>query len=685
MDFDDDDKPKAVAKTRRFAPGRAGKPKPKPKPEPPSQTDASSESVSKSEHDVDAKFAGPKVEPEVYNGAAVKMEIDPKVDKEPEPELDTTEVELMEVDQLPLQEQKEEEEEEEEDVVVREIDVYFNPSIDANTKLYVLQYPLRPSWRPYEMDERCEEVRVNPSTSQVEIDMSMDVNSRNYDSEFGSKLRMTKQTLTTTWKQPPTLDYAVGVLSGDKLHLNPVHAIAQLRPSMDYLSTKKKQEEAIEESAGTSKKQNKGAQASADQKPVNEEKWVSLKYHGLQSEFCSKYLTGMMANENSSIDFNMTPDVYINSLCRGESSRNSESKEISKRVLTSLPLEERVQKLLCQGRSLFRYSVLKYYAPEYSDEDFLKVLQEYALFVQGLWTPKTSLLKLDKPLELSRDYVLMLFNKNPIIKYSVVEATGRLSDKIKTRLTEFAKDRPLLCDWKFKEPTDVSFKKFLESHYPEIAKKQASFWKEKEEKLTSFIQTQGGKSRTDNRKNPKNPPETAKPENPATQSDKGGGSSRNAKSVGPKMSDDIRRAIPKALKKVFQTHKVCSYETICQTLRDNAVLQANNPKSDSVMAKKVAEAVDAHQDELQEIISEVTVNIHGSFVSKSSPDHPEFDPLREVVISLLLVSGKKLMKANICEAGKTVLGREITDNEFYKVMHDICVSNSSGWLLRKAR
>lgn len=36
-------------------------------------------------------------------------------------------------------------------------------------------------------------VRVNPSTSQVEIDLSMDVHSSNYDPEFGSKLRMTKQ------------------------------------------------------------------------------------------------------------------------------------------------------------------------------------------------------------------------------------------------------------------------------------------------------------------------------------------------------------------------------------------------------------------------------------------------------------------------------------------------------------
>lgn len=34
---------------------------------------------------------------------------------------------------------------------------------------------------------------MNPSTSQVEIDLSMDVHSSNYDPDFGSKLRMTKQ------------------------------------------------------------------------------------------------------------------------------------------------------------------------------------------------------------------------------------------------------------------------------------------------------------------------------------------------------------------------------------------------------------------------------------------------------------------------------------------------------------
>ncbi|KAF8105567.1 hypothetical protein N665_0157s0141 [Sinapis alba] len=694
MDFDDEDKPKEVTKARRFAPGRAGKPKPKPKPEPtasekaePSSqaNNAPSESVSKSEHDVDAKVSDhPKVEPQVVYNGAVKMEIDSKVDKEPE----TTEVEvMMEEDhhhhQLPLQ--QEEEEKEEEDVVVREIDVFFNPSIDANTKLYVLQYPLRPSWRAYEMDERCEEVRVNPSTSQVEIDLSMDVHSSNYDPEFGSKLRMTKQTLTTTWKQPPTLDYAVGVLSGDKLHLNPVHAVVQLRPSMQYLSSKKNQAEATEESAGTSKRQNKGVQASADQKPVPED-WVSLKYHGLQSEFYSRYLNGMMANGNSSVDFNMGPDAYINALCRGDNSRNSESKVLSKRFLASLPLEERLETLLCQkqGPPVFRYSVLKHYAPELSDEDFLNVLQQYAWLVQGLWTPKTRLLKLDGLEGGFRDYVLSLFSQGLTIKYSDVKAASRHSETIKMILNVYAKERPSLCDWKFKEPADVSF---IKSH-PKIAEEQEIFWKGMEEKLKSKV-IQGGKGRADSLRG-KNPPATAtaKQDVPTTVSEVGG-SSRSAIPRVPrqKMPDDIKRAIPKALKKVFQTQKVCSYETICQRLRDLAVATSNNPRADSGMAQQVALAVDSYQEELQIVINEMTVDIHGSFVSKSSLDHPEYDPLRDVVINLLLGNppGAKLMKADVFAAGRSILGREITNNEYQKVMHDLCETNSSGWVLQKPR
>ncbi|RZC62986.1 hypothetical protein C5167_024733 [Papaver somniferum] len=113
----------------------------------------------------------------------------------------------MEVDSNPK--------EDEEDEVVREIDVFFNPSpLDADTQLYVLQYPLRPSWRPYEMDQKCQKVRFKPKEVKVEIDLSLDLD-ENYDDNVDDHLRITKQTLVSK-KVPLTKGCAVGVLVGNQ-------------------------------------------------------------------------------------------------------------------------------------------------------------------------------------------------------------------------------------------------------------------------------------------------------------------------------------------------------------------------------------------------------------------------------------------------------------------------------------
>ncbi|GAU15800.1 hypothetical protein TSUD_236160 [Trifolium subterraneum] len=75
-------------------------------------------------------------------------------------------------------------------------------------------YPLRPSWRPYELDERCEEVRLKPDSSEAEVDLSVDFESSNIDSDVSKKLKYTKQ-----------------------LHLHSIHAVVQLRPSQHYLDS----------------------------------------------------------------------------------------------------------------------------------------------------------------------------------------------------------------------------------------------------------------------------------------------------------------------------------------------------------------------------------------------------------------------------------------------------------------
>ncbi|KAB2058695.1 hypothetical protein ERO13_A11G236200v2 [Gossypium hirsutum] len=86
--------------------------------------------------------AEPKAEQSISNGA-VKMEIDEETKE----------------DKILTEANREKGQGEEEDMVVREIDVFFSPSIDADAQLYVLQYPLRPCWRPYELDERCKEIQ----------------------------------------------------------------------------------------------------------------------------------------------------------------------------------------------------------------------------------------------------------------------------------------------------------------------------------------------------------------------------------------------------------------------------------------------------------------------------------------------------------------------------------------------
>ncbi|XVE87275.1 hypothetical protein DITRI_Ditri18aG0103800 [Diplodiscus trichospermus] len=690
MDLDDlgelDGPSQANTRTTKFAP-KSSKFAPKLKPKPLSKQEpqysvaksepppAPPESISKKEENgvEDLKppvVAEPEADKSLLNGA-VKMEIE----------------EEAKADEVMNEENREEEQEE--DMVVREIDVFFTPSIDASTQLYVLQYPLRPCWRPYELDERCEEVRVKPAGGEMEIDMTVDVDSSNYDRECASKLKMTKQTLSSSWLPPRTTGYAVGVLNGDKLHLNPIHAVVQLRPSLEHLksSASKRKTTVAADAEVTVKveepndgkavvpltKQNKKVQSSTELKPDDKECWVPLKYHSSKSDFSAQYLQRMMAEESCPIQFTMRPYEYVESLCPG-ASNNNKAQGPSRRFLLSIPLEERMKKLLSEGPPFHRFSTLKHFAPDASIEDIFEVLQKHALLVQGLWVPKSSLLVPEDPSKsLARDYVLLLFSKNPVISLAQVNALSpSRKEEVKGFLKVLAIERPSFKDWKLKENPDEAFKKL----YPDIVMKQEQIWRAGEDNVINHIcrGAKGGPTRT-------KPSSVIKPEK-AVNPDKSVRKVATGAQAGRTMSDETREAIPKALKKVFQTHKVCSLQLIRKGLRDLALSQSSLPKADARMVVKAAYGADAPEHELQEVVSQVAVELHGGlFVLKSSLEHPEYDPLREVVINLLRVKGR-LKKADVTAAALLSLKREISNNEYNKVMSDFCEYKSSWWVLK---
>ncbi|XP_010254912.1 PREDICTED: DNA-directed RNA polymerase III subunit RPC5-like [Nelumbo nucifera] len=655
----------ASRKPSRFLP-KSSKPKLRPKPEPVSESEPAALPVKKQED------SQPSLD------ATVKAAFEPS----PPPPASSTlnfmakeEVETKaEAEVVPM------EEDGDEDRVVREIDVFFNPSpLDTDTQLYVLQYPLRPCWRPYELDERCKEVRIKPESSEIEVDLrTYDGDNCNND-DAAKNRKMTKQTLSSLWKPPNTTGYAVGVLIGNKLHLNPVHAVVQLRPSMEHLKSSNLKKSNIipdeineEKPSGSSKKQGKLLGSLDEQNKDDAESWVSLEYHQIDSSISRGYQQKMVARESSPIQFSMNSYDYLNSLCPGTSSDNNRVKGPSRRFLLSLPLEERFKIFLSKGTQVYRFTALKHFAPDKSDEDLLAVLQGYADLVQGLWVTKSALL-CEGVQALARDYVLLCFSKGPLISYEKLNETGLSRDILKRVLNSLAIERPSFKDWKFKEPTDMLFTK----NFPDIVREQQHRWEIREKKIKDLMHrpVKGGPTM---KQNITNRPRTSSNADQSAKVNVNGTLGCGTVT----MSDETREALPKALRELFRIHKVCSLQLICQGLRDLAV--SKNNKAHARAAVAAAQGVSAPLPELQAVIDQVAINVHGVYVLKSSEEHPELDPLRNVVINLFCAKGPNacLKREEIFEAAKIALERTITPNELMKVTSELCISRSNAWFLK---
>ncbi|XP_058081969.1 uncharacterized protein LOC131229905 [Magnolia sinica] len=581
-----------------------------------------------------------------------------------------------------------------EDGVVREIDVFFTPSpLDNNAQLYVMQYPLRPCWRPYELKESCIEVRVKPKQSKLEVDLELNVDGENYDREVAEPFRIRKQTLSSS-KAPIITGYAVGILMGDKLHLNPVHAVVQLRPSREYLRAGKVQKKnnvtgsvevtansnliTKEEPAMTSRAQGKHVSGAANEKNTNEEEpWVSLEYHDIGSSFSSKYRQKMAAEESCHIQFLMTLYDYTNSLCPGTSGDKSHIKGPPRRFLLSLPLEERFKRWLSEGPQVHRFRALMHLAPANSEDDVLKVVQQYADLVQGLWVSKSSLLY-EGFEALARDYILLLFSKNRFIRHDELKGLKVHNQILKRILLPLAVERSAFRDWKFKEPEDGLFIKC----HPDIVEEQKQAWSARLKHITDAMHGVGRSLLAVSKNSSK--PSTSNRISASGNADEGtkgvDGVSGSRKVT---MSEETREALPKALVELFRIHKVCSLQLICQGLRDMAVSKSTHPKADPRMAIAAAQGAKA-LPELQSILSQVAINIHGAYVLKSL-GNASVDPFRNVVINLFcaMQPNAKLKKAEIVEAARIALKREIPNAEYNQVLNELCVSVKGGaWMLK---
>ncbi|CAN6486301.1 unnamed protein product [Victoria cruziana] len=605
--------------------------------------------------------------------------------------------------------------------VVQEIDVFFNPSpIDVDAQLYIIQYPLRPCWRPYELDERCQEVRVKPKQSKVEMDMAIDVRSENYDSMVEDSLRIDKQTLSSS-KAPPVTGYAVGYLIGNKLHLNPIHAVVQLRPSMAYLNASQdpmrksgvEMKDGASGSAKTAEPSNRPATVRKDasgpigtqsKRPMSysqikqeddSEAWIPLEYLDTASPSAYRYQQKLVSEDVSSVHLSMHVDEYINSLVPGRpaslltgKSKNDGSADILRRRIDKLPWEHWLERwYIAEHIQVARFADIMRVAYVSAEQDVLQELQENAHLVKGLWVPKSKF-RYEGVLAALRDYVLLMFHKNGKVEHEKLkDSLKNINDpegKIKTVLAPLALLRRATGTWVWHKPADKSF---LDS-YPEVVREQDRAWLASEHDIkttfSTFTVSNSVKATVAPRKvMVANKQLTAKKlEQSVTQ----GESSKSSLGKGT-LSDELREAFPKVLREVFNKYSVCSLQLIRQGLREMAISRATHPKHNSelvVAAARVASSVS--NSELQSILSAVAVEINGVYVLESLNNQSDelSDEFRRFVIKLLKARGPnaKVKKMETVEAFKMHCNVEVPKPIYNKVMTELCFSVGTAWVMK---
>jgi len=124
-----------------------------------------------------------------------------------------------------------------EDPVVQECDVYLNRMYDPPDfvgDMYVLQFPLRPAYRPYGDQGELEKVEIKPKSRRLRYVHRLKQGD-NYDDGgvVGTERLGQRHVLSSTVVTNPNISYAVGVIHQGRMTLTPIRAVNQLRPDFE--------------------------------------------------------------------------------------------------------------------------------------------------------------------------------------------------------------------------------------------------------------------------------------------------------------------------------------------------------------------------------------------------------------------------------------------------------------------
>uniref|UniRef100_A0A3Q1CQJ8 DNA-directed RNA polymerase III subunit RPC5 C-terminal domain-containing protein n=1 Tax=Amphiprion ocellaris TaxID=80972 RepID=A0A3Q1CQJ8_AMPOC len=430
------------------------------------------------------------------------------------------------------------------DPIIEEIDVYLSKSLAD--KLYLFQYPVRPSTMTYD-DVNHLAAKIKPKQQRVELEMAIDTMSPNYCRSKGEQIAlnvdgttydetntysakmMDKQTFSSIQATTNTSRYAAAVFRKGELHVTPLTGILQMRPSFSYLDkadNKTREREAANE-GGDSSQDEAEEEAKAItvrfarpeseqarqrriqsyeflQKKQAEEPWVHLHYHGFKdgrSEHERQYLFCQSVDASENSELVKSPKEYLAMLMPPLAEEKvvkpvGPSNVLSMAQLRTLPLGEQVKTLMKNVKVMPFANLMGLLASGTDSTAALRCIQQVALLVQGNWVVKSDVLYPKNtcsphsgvPAEVlcrGRDFVMWRFTlERSVMRKEIASIIKLPPEDVKEFLEHVAAPR-VNRGWEFLLPTDVDFIK----KHPDVAHRQHMLWlgiQSKLEKVFNF-------------------------------------------------------------------------------------------------------------------------------------------------------------------------------------------------------
>nr|CCA22676.1 DNAdirected RNA polymerase III subunit RPC5like protein putative [Albugo laibachii Nc14] len=357
---------------------------------------------------------------------------------------------------------------EENDPIIAEIPVHLVET--QRGKLHLIQYPLRPSYRP--MPTIPQKARFKPQNRILELDYDARLSTQNYDRDAEEYLQQRYLRLQSSQVVEQS-NYAIGMIRQGQLHLTPVHSVLQMRPSLLHIDEALEEERSEEEKETIDESQVKEVQFEFKKKhnersmkalqnsyqhkkqQINAERWKELTIFEQSNEHTLDEFEGFFSEREEKIVSELSSSEYLETL----KYRNANAK-VDEKPMGSIQTPSTLSHKLLQALKtdyISTFSRLCAIFVEESANEIARALVDVAVAVRGRLFPKC----FDEKSRI-RNILLRNFVRNRAISRAEMDEKYNLDAlEAKECLQEIATLDPITRLWSLKlERDDTLFMEF---------------------------------------------------------------------------------------------------------------------------------------------------------------------------------------------------------------------------------